>query len=254
MNHRWTEYKPPESISALKFGNTNIIKNNFNDLDQREEGYTAKPMFDNWAFRKDSLPSQDEETENVMEMEERNDVQPMILAVENHEKSIPNKRKNATSMEEIPTRSNQLDKKKRFQCTQCDHSTDKKGNLNRHIRTHSGEKPYRCDICRKAFTCMQNLKRHKSTHANEFPFHCRICLNGFDQKIEKEAHENVCQSRRYECHICKQFSTMIKTQMKMHMRTHNGEKPFRCGICKKRYAVKSNLKKHQKITHAGINP
>ncbi|XP_031634342.1 zinc finger E-box-binding homeobox protein zag-1-like [Contarinia nasturtii] len=93
------------------------------------------------------------------------------------------------------TSSNQMETNKRFKCRLCKYSSNQKGHFNRHMRTHSGEKPYRCDICRKEFTCMQNLKKHKITHINEFPFHCRGCLDGFFQKADKEAHEKVCKMR-----------------------------------------------------------
>ncbi|XP_031637865.1 zinc finger and BTB domain-containing protein 41-like [Contarinia nasturtii] len=148
---------------------------------------------------------------------------------------------------------NTMGTKKRFQCEVCEYSSNRKWGLIVHTRTHTGEKPHRCDVCQREFTQPVHLKQHKIIHIEQIPFHCRGCLSGFSREVERNAHEKVCKNRRYECHICKKYVTVGITKLKNHMRTHSGEKPFRCEICMMRFTMKSSLKKHLDTIHTRID-
>ena len=148
------------------------------------------------------------------------------------------------------SRSKQSAPKYANRCTVCGYVSFNMGNVKRHIRTHTGEKPYRCDRCARRFASAEILLKHAATHIEDFPFHCRACFRGFSLKAEAVAHEKHCQQRHFECYLCKKLVTCVKYELTRHMRKHTGDKPFRCEICMKHFCQKEVLKRHLNTIHA----
>ena len=68
-----------------------------------------------------------------------------------------------------------LSEKKEFQCEYCNYSTNRRSDLNRHVRGHTGENLFHCVKCDYKTARKSDLRRHHLLHAGEKPFKCGVC-------------------------------------------------------------------------------
>ena len=141
---------------------------------------------------------------------------------------------------------------KPYPCSLCDYRASQSSNLKRHILNHTGEKPhkYKCDICSFNAASKSNLVIHKRTHTGEKPYPCRLCDYRANKSGNLKRHNML--THKYKCDICS-FSAASKSNLVIHKRTHNGEKPYPCKLCDYRTNKSGNLKRHM-LTHTGEKP
>jgi hypothetical protein len=117
-----------------------------------------------------------------------------------------------------------------LQCDICQRTFTLKGNLTKHLLSHTGERPFQCDICQRTFTQKGNLTRHLLSHTGERPFQCDICQRTFTQKVSLTQHIRCHTGERpFQCDICQRTFTQ-KGNLTQHIRCHTGERPFQCEV------------------------
>ncbi|XP_056138335.1 sal-like protein 1 [Lampris incognitus] len=89
---------------------------------------------------------------------------------------------------------------------------------------------------------------NSSTHANYYSFEAshplKICQSS---KIQQQV-ENIDKrvSDQNECVICHRILS-CQSALRMHYRTHTGERPYQCKVCSRAFSTKGNLKTHQAV-------
>ncbi|XP_006141940.1 transcriptional repressor CTCFL isoform X2 [Tupaia chinensis] len=155
-----------------------------------------------------------------------------------------------------PTKSQRKTKgaKRIFCCDVCSFTSSRVSSFNRHMQTHTGEKPHLCHLCLKAFRTTTLLRNHINTHTGTRPFKCGDCDMAFVTSGELVRHRRYkhTHEKPFKCSMCK-YASVEASKLRRHVRSHTGERPFQCGLCS--YACKDTykLKRHMR-THSGEKP
>ncbi|XP_076022234.1 zinc finger protein 64 [Genypterus blacodes] len=142
---------------------------------------------------------------------------------------------------------------KPFECELCHKRFSRRDKLNMHSRSHTGEKPHKCKHCSYAAADSSSLKKHLRIHYDERPFKCQICpyasRNSSQLTVHLRSHTG---DAPFQCQEC-DAKFKINSDLKRHVRIHSGEKPYKCDFCDYRCAMKGNLKSHIQIKHGTEN-
>ncbi|KAG7225309.1 hypothetical protein INR49_007156 [Caranx melampygus] len=166
----------------------------------------------------------------------------------------------------------------RFQCSKCGNTYKRKRCWEKHMRSHTAEKPFGCHVCGKKFALKTILHYHLKTHSPQKPLSCSVCGMTLKNKTTLKSHMGIHTGiKPYGCSVChKRFRFRCKynvhkcvderrrpvscpkcgetlpnrAHLKRHMRTHKvkAKKLFKCKVCSLELELWSQMKEHMK-TH-----
>ena len=161
-------------------------------------------------------------------------------------------------------------------CAKCGIVTTNFSSHNRHMLTHTDERPFQCTICDKRFKCHTTLRSHEAVHASTTPYLCDRCGKGFrflnGLRVHLTLHANPsafsCTKCTLSCttkqaltrHLCrvhqiqpmdlasatnfgKSFEKLAETQISEEQKSAPIE-IFTCAICNEGFSDIAKLQSH----------
>ncbi|KAJ8344269.1 hypothetical protein SKAU_G00315980 [Synaphobranchus kaupii] len=153
-----------------------------------------------------------------------------------------------------PTKIKKKGVKKTFQCELCSYTCPRRSNLDRHMKSHTDERPHKCHLCGRAFRTVTLLRNHLNTHTGTRPHKCGDCDMAFVTSGELVRHRRYkhTHEKPFKCSMCDYCSVEV-SKLKRHIRSHTGERPFQCSLCSYASRDTYKLKRHMR-THSGEKP
>lgn len=148
-------------------------------------------------------------------------------------------------------------KKKNFECDQCEKKYISNHLLQMHKKSHENLKEYKCgsENCSFETNSPYDLNNHiKRMHNPVRPFICTICKRAFKRRCDLKNHIETVHSevKTYvKCEVCE--AIVLERGLASHMINRHSEKakykPFVCTICGKAERYEKNLQRHYDAVH-----
>lgn len=143
--------------------------------------------------------------------------------------------------------------KDRFCCALCSKIFVSGSVLRGHTTVHQDHPGYRCHLCPMVYATHPQLLNHLDSHNK--PYKCKVCNDRFINIKALSGHASAhvklqgVRPLRYKCPHCPR-TFYHSGHLADHTRTHTGERPFSCDVCKKSFTRHSTLLAHNRMQHA----
>jgi DNA-directed RNA polymerase subunit RPC12/RpoP len=89
---------------------------------------------------------------------------------------------------------------KHIECEVCGRMFARQQHKERHMLTHTGDKPFNCDICATSFADLATLRSHVQRHSDERPYKCAVCGEAF--RIASGLRNHMATHSQVKVHTC----------------------------------------------------
>ncbi|GAB0097503.1 zinc finger protein 354A-like isoform X1 [Sergentomyia squamirostris] len=158
-----------------------------------------------------------------------------------------------------------------FTCNFCSSEKFSLTNFEYHLQKHGGFKFFTCILCQAVFSILEDLNNHLPMHLDNSSVDL---INSPDDDTTSVSHEMVEvkindenvetkkkrgrpkkivtkgqeTEKKYKCSQCP-YTSKNASNLKKHLKTHTGFKPYECALCGKVYAEKYDLRIHLQLKH-----
>ncbi|KAM6280251.1 uncharacterized protein LJ264_002478 isoform 2-T4 [Porphyrio hochstetteri] len=109
-----------------------------------------------------------------------------------------------------------------------------------------------CDTGEQLFSTQQTLRQHQSSaHGAERGFSCLLCDKRCKRQKDISDHVRRVHGKRRDPQACPYCDKVISSKcgLTVHIRTHTGEKPYKCDRCPATFAQRSAYTAHLRKIH-----
>lgn len=148
-------------------------------------------------------------------------------------------------------------------CVECNLHFKTASLLQRHLKNSSAHCDqssfkHRCSLCPRGYKSACHLSAHMIAQHNEGPAHvCKTCGQSYSSQRNllnhiKIKHEGYKPPKIFACPMCDKKFSRGKI-VREHIRTHTGERPFKCTQCPSAFSTSTTLATHIKLVHLKIS-